>query len=125
MNATGCPRAGFLEFLEAQRADYRSGVAEKVERMVALWKVIAGGDGDAGHLIELERQAHSLAGSGATFGLRDLGAGARALEVAVHPLIQSGGSPNDVQRVEIDAAILALVLRVPSAMEETGGRKAC
>jgi chemotaxis protein histidine kinase CheA len=114
MHATGGPAdAEFLEFLAAQRADYRSGLGEKFARMAALWNLIAHGDGDTADLLELERQAHSVAGSGATFGYRDLGAGARTLELAVHRVLECHASPSDSQRTEIAAAMLAVNECVP------------
>ncbi len=73
--------AEFIAFLEVQRADFRSTLPGRFARMQALWSDITGGRGSADALDQLERQAHGLAGTGATFGFRDLGESAKALEL--------------------------------------------
>lgn len=51
----------------------------------------------------LERLAHSLAGSAGTFGFRVLSDTARALELAVHALLDGDG---DTQRLRESAAVV-------------------
>jgi HPt (histidine-containing phosphotransfer) domain-containing protein len=113
LNASSGPGLEFLEFLASQRADYRRGLPEKSAGMATLWSLIADGHGDGSAVLELERQAHSMAGSAATFGFSDLGLAARTLELAVRPLLDCQGSPSAAQRLEIAAAMLAVKEQLP------------
>jgi hypothetical protein len=81
------PGMEFLEFLELRRAHNRRGLAQRSERMTALWNRIVDGRGDARALAELESLANTLAGSDATFAFSDLEVGAKALELAMHRLL--------------------------------------
>lgn len=101
----GGPGVEFLEFLALQRAYYRRGLTEKSVGMATLWSLITEAPGDASVVLELERQAHSMAGSAATFGFSELGTGARALELAVHDLLEGNGTPKKAQRRRIAAAM--------------------
>jgi HPt (histidine-containing phosphotransfer) domain-containing protein len=111
--AAARPGLEFLEFLEAQRVAYRGSLAGKLACMAMQWRRIAEGGGDLADVVELERQAHNLAGSGATFGYRDLGAGAKVLERALHRWVECEGPPSETQRSEITAALLEVKHRLP------------
>jgi len=69
-------------FLAAQRADYRATLPQRLSQLEAAWA------GDAPQA--LERCAHGLAGSAATFGLAALGDSARALEEALEAWAATG-----------------------------------
>jgi HPt (histidine-containing phosphotransfer) domain-containing protein len=116
------PRPDFLEFLALQRADYRNGLQDKLAHMSALWSLVVEGHDDRGPIGELERAAHSLAGSGATFGFAELGASARALELAVGRVLESAAPPTSAQRAEILAAIAAVTDRIPPCNEPSGSK---
>lgn len=77
--------------IDALIAEYRRDVPKKIEQLQAL--------SSAGHLAELIRELHTLAGSAGTFGLRQLGEAARATE---NHLISCGRSLDDAQRAELD-----------------------
>lgn len=68
-------------FLEQQRAGYRASLPQRLADLDAGLARL--GAGQAGALQDLERCAHGLAGSAATFGLPALGDAARALEDAI------------------------------------------
>jgi hypothetical protein len=108
------PGVQFLEFLKLQRAHNRRGFAQKSARMSELWSAIADGKGDTDALLELERLARCLAGSGATFAFCDLEVGARALELAVRRLLDGSGSPSAEQCAEIKSAVLTVQSRIPT-----------
>jgi len=55
-------------FLEEQRADYTRSLPRRLEQVGLLWQQILRGEDLASALPTLERHAHSLAGSAATFG---------------------------------------------------------
>ena len=118
------PGPDFLEFLALQRADYRNGLRDKLARMSALWSLVVEGHEDRAAIGELERAAHSLAGSGATFGYAELGTSARALELAVGRVLESTAPPTSSQRAEILASIVAVTDRIPPC-DESSGLKPC
>ena len=68
-------------FLLQQKTEYRAGLPQRLARLDAAWETWNSAP-DAASRHELERCAHAIAGSAATFGLRELGDIARALEEA-------------------------------------------
>ena len=72
----------FEEFLARQRADYGRALPARVAGLREAWERAAASrsDDDYG---TLQRQAHSIAGSGGTFGFPAVGTAARELEAAV------------------------------------------
>lgn len=98
----------FLAFLEAQRADYRSSLPQRMAQIASLWRQVLSGEAPAEALASLERCAHSLAGSGATFGFAALGDAARALELAVSPLLDAAHALTPAALSEVSRAVEAL-----------------
>lgn len=97
------------EFLAAQRADYRASLPVRLALLQAGW---AAARADGGWR-ELERCAHGVAGSAATFGFAALGDAARELEDAVEGLA-AAGAPLPAQAlagIEAQVAGLAHLLR--------------
>lgn len=97
-----------LAFLEEQRAEYTRSLPRRLEQVLALWQQILRGDDLAQALPTLERHAHSLAGSAATFGWPELGLAAQALELAIEPHVSAGQSLSPEVRAEISRAVEAL-----------------
>ena len=77
--------------MEKQRVDYRNMLPQRLAQISQLWSQILKGEKPAEALTTLERCAHSLAGSGATFGLVGLGNAAQVLELLVNPLLGVAG----------------------------------
>ena len=77
------PPDDFLAFLEAQRQEYRRGLPQRMASVDRFWQQIEAGEAAVGLAAELEREAHNLAGSGATFGFAGVSRAARELENAV------------------------------------------
>jgi len=70
----------FRGFLEARREEYARTLRKRVSTIEGLGRRIAAGEAqDRG---TLEREAHTIAGSGAVFGFPEVGDAARALENA-------------------------------------------
>jgi len=67
---------------DALRAEYRQGLAAKLDALRAQWAQLAGGDSAA--LDPLVRALHTLAGSAGTFGFAQIGTAARAAEDFLH-----------------------------------------
>ena len=73
---------GFEEFLARQRADYGGALPARVAVLREAWQRAAASRSDEDYRA-LERGAHSIAGSGGTFGFPAVGTAARELEGAV------------------------------------------
>ena len=107
------PSDDFLHFLEEQRRDYRRGLPKKLDEMERLISDI--GTDASVDLASLERLAHSMAGSGGTFGFEELGDAAKALELSVQRLKESGELATAAQRDEVRSAIRDLKNKLPPA----------
>lgn len=105
-------KQAFLRMMEAQSASYRRALPGKVAALEALWREAwLGGDAHA-RLEELLRGAHGLAGSGATFGLAEVGAQARVLERRLQALLAADGAPDPAKSAQVAAAMQMLKGRV-------------
>lgn len=104
----------FLAFLELQRADYRRGLPERLIALEALWNSIARSDESEGDIAQLERQAHSLAGTGGTFGFFEFSSAAKALELAVGRLRACAAAPTMAQQSEIAALLDTMARSLPT-----------
>jgi HPt (histidine-containing phosphotransfer) domain-containing protein len=98
-------------FLEEQRADYTRSLPHRLEQVASLWQQVLRGEDVAQALPTLERHAHSLAGSAATFGWAELGLAAQALELAVHPHVGTGEALAPEAQAEVSRAVDALQQR--------------
>lgn len=87
-------------FLAAQRADYRASLPDRLAQLEAAWA------GDAPK--DLEKVAHKLAGSAATFGLAPLGNAARELEEALEAWAASGAPWDGGRRAAVQPLLDAL-----------------
>jgi HPt (histidine-containing phosphotransfer) domain-containing protein len=85
--------ATFLAILEQRRNDYRAALPDRVVEIEGLWHSIRRSEMPAASLVELERKAHNLAGSGGTFNFPRLSEAARCLEKAVQSLRAHGNPP--------------------------------
>ena len=74
--------AEMLAFFDRQRETYGRMLPARLATIDALWLRVSGGGTEA-ERHALEREAHSLAGSGGTFGWPDVGTAARELELAI------------------------------------------
>jgi HPt (histidine-containing phosphotransfer) domain-containing protein len=97
-----------LAFLEQQRAEYRASLPERLRQIGLLWRQVQNGETPAQALASLERCAHSLAGSGATFGCAAVGDAARALELAINPLLHSAHALSPEATLALSEAVKAL-----------------
>jgi HPt (histidine-containing phosphotransfer) domain-containing protein len=102
-------------FLEEQRADYTRSLPRRLEQVASLWQQVLTGEDVAQALPALERHAHSLAGSAATFGWAELGLAAQALELAVHPHVEAGQAPPQQAQAEVSRAVEELQRRFHGA----------
>jgi HPt (histidine-containing phosphotransfer) domain-containing protein len=106
------PQEQFQAFLALQRAEYQRALPGKVAQLQAAWVALATGSASSAPG-ELERQAHTLAGTAGTLGLREVGAAARALEELLIQTGEVGAALTPVQRSKISAAVDALHASLP------------
>jgi chemotaxis protein histidine kinase CheA len=100
--------AQFVAFLQRQAEDYRSGLPNRLKEVERLWALIEHAAAHGEDWMELERQAHNIAGTGGTFGLARLSESARALERLVQEVRHAAADMTDQQRHAIRAAVQAL-----------------
>ena len=103
----------FMAFFEAQCADYRRALPQRLAQIESLWRQALSGETPQEALASLERCAHSLAGSGATFGFAALGDAAKALELAVKPLHGSARGLLPTAQTEVSRAVESLRRSLP------------
>lgn len=65
---------------EALRAEYRSGMPAKLEKLGTLWSRLASGSAGVQAVAELLLELHGIAGSAGSFGLPQLSEAAHAAE---------------------------------------------
>ena len=100
--------SAFTAFLDTQRADYRRSLPERLAQIDVFWYRVRNDEAPAQALADLERCAHNLAGSGATFGFAALGDAARALEQAVVLLQGTASALTPAATREVSDAVEAL-----------------
>jgi len=104
-------REDFQRFLDEQRADYKAALPKKMAEVHALWALAAPGGDAAQPLADLQRLAHTLAGTAGTLGFREVGAAAKALELLLEG---AGTAPTSAQRADMTLAIAALQASLPA-----------
>ena len=82
------PQQLFQRFLDEQRSEYGRSLPGKVAQIEAHWRFVASGRGEADTLAELERLAHTLAGTAGTLGFAAAGLAAKTLELLVQRAMQ-------------------------------------
>ncbi len=98
----------FSIFLEEQRAEFRRSLPGRLGQIETLWHQALNDETPGVALATLERCAHSLAGSGATFGFAALGDAARVLELAISPLLGATHTLTPTAQSEVSRAVEAL-----------------
>lgn len=105
-------RADVAEALAALQAEFASTLPSIVDGVHRLWEDwLASLTPELGR--DLLRRAHSLSGSGGTYGLPEISRAARALELCLQPLIVRNTAPDEeeIQRVERLVGHLAATAR--------------
>ena len=100
----------FLLALDAHRGDYIRSLAAKIKDIESLWGAISGAEAGRDALGEVERLAHSLAGTAGTFGLVELSFKGRVLELLVQDFMQE--RPDDAMSPRHDARVRAAIASI-------------
>ena len=95
--------------LAAMQADWAAALPGRVDAIAdKLAELSEAAAWDAAAALELRRSVHSLAGAGATFGLREVSTRARALELALQAIDEAGRAPEPGELAECDTLLAAL-----------------
>ena len=105
----------FLAFLEQQRVDYRASLPARWLQIDSHWRQLLSGEAPEQALDGLERCAHGLAGSGATFGCAAMGDAARLLELTADPLRGGAHALSPESLAALAQAVDALQRSFPDA----------
>ena len=95
--------------LEVLYREYAQELPQRFASIEATWSDLTQGDWDIGALRKLHRMAHSLAGSGASFGFPEVSESARALEIVLKDLLKTERVPGSHELREVRERLLALV----------------
>src|SRR5690242_19682092 len=93
---------------ELLRTRYAAQLPERIKAIEAGWNDLAKGTWDESAGRALYRLAHSLAGSGSTFGFDAVSDAARTLERCLQTVIEQNAPPQDAQRAAINDAVSAM-----------------
>ena len=90
------------------RVDYACQLPGTVAQMEDLWRRLVAAEIPLSKLAELARMAHSITGSGTTFGLPDASRAARELELFLDRLVETGRLPGPAEQETVSAMLVAL-----------------
>jgi chemotaxis protein histidine kinase CheA len=94
--------------IAALHADYAAQLPGTVAQMEDLWRRLVAAETPPSKLADLARMAHSITGSGATFGLPEASCAARELELFLDAFTTSGALPGPADRASVAALLAAL-----------------
>lgn len=100
------PPDDFLAFLQARRLEYGAELPGKIDAIDALWHSVRERSGSP-DLIDLERAAHSLAGTAGTFGFVAVSSAGKAMETALQRLAAADASALSALEREFEVALAA------------------
>ena len=98
------PSSNVAELLAALQVEFATALPSSVDSLQQLWnewRVTPGQETGR----DLLRRAHSLSGSGGTYGLPEISRAARDLELCLQPLIVRGTVPNDDEIGRVDRLV--------------------
>lgn len=90
------------------RADYAAELPGTVAKMEELWRRLIAAEVPPSGLGELVRMAHSITGSGTTFGIPGASAAAGELEAYLDPYGKSGRLPGENEQPKVSTLLAAL-----------------
>lgn len=102
------------EILELQRL-YAERLPGKITEIDAAWRKIPRDGFDAVALEEVQRHAHYLAGSGATFGFPGVSEAAGKMERLVEDMAPGGGPPSAELRAQFEEFLAVLTAQKAGA----------
>ena len=97
---------GLVAFMVQQREVYRHELPQRLAKIESLWEIFRRSEEPREGLNAIERCAHNLAGSSATFGFSEIGDAARDLELLLSE------SPHD-----FEASFISVQSKISLAIE--------
>jgi DNA-binding response OmpR family regulator len=92
------------QFRDLQK-DYASRLPQKILELEKIWESIQRGEDTTKQLAKFRKIVHSLSGSGATFGFKELTENARQLELLLDMIIAEGESTIEQRKNKIDVLL--------------------
>nr|CRH05739.1 Putative response regulator receiver modulated diguanylate cyclase [Candidatus Magnetococcus massalia] len=111
-------RAKALAKMQAARRKYAEQLPDKITQMEQVWAELCQHGWDEESLRTFHRMVHTLAGSGATFGLAEVGAQARELELMLKSQLDGKSSLDSEQQQTITVAMAELRRIVTCSLEQ-------
>ena len=91
-----------IKKLLAIRESWLSKLPEKIHEINTTWDKLTSGLWNENLLQQFHRKVHTIAGSGGTFGLPEVGAAAREAEILIKSIHQEEKEPSPLEKKEID-----------------------
>lgn len=101
--------AGPADELDGLRESFARLLPERLDKIASGWREIAQGAWNASAAREVRLSLHSLAGSAGTFGFDGVGRIARAAELKLDRLLDTGGVPAKHELEDISRMLVRLV----------------
>ena len=89
-------------------AEYAQHLPHTVTQMEEIWRLALAAEAASPQLSQLGRMAHSIAGSGATFGLPGASRAAKELELLMERIGASGRPPGTAENETVTALLRAI-----------------
>lgn len=103
------PQKNFAAKLHASRVKYINTLPAKISEINLLWNQLNNNQWRAGVMLKMRNLVHNLAGAGGTFGLPDLSARAKELEIVLNTLQDNDDiSPDQELLDKIQDLLIAL-----------------
>lgn len=99
------PADSIRERLRALREAYRAQMPEKVSQIEEVWSSLLKDSGERDDLDAVLRLVHTLAGSSASFGLKEVSAAARSLEEELKTAVEKGYDSRRVASLPVSALL--------------------
>ena len=98
----------FEKELGALRQKYADNLNSRMAEIQTTWEQFSQGEWNETAFKDFHRLVHSLAGSSGTYGLLDVSRAARALEICLKSLLETG-APDEEQRAQVNLLLAGLI----------------
>ncbi|MBF0446254.1 MAG: diguanylate cyclase [Magnetococcales bacterium] len=103
--------------LEASRKNYKLQLPSKIKKIEDTWELLANNPWDKERFNTFHRMVHTIAGSSGTFGLPEVGAVARQVEILVKNQQELDEEPSPQLREQIFNGVMLLVSTTNNALQ--------
>lgn len=117
MRAMNDPLADFAMRRERIRRDFIASLPQRVDAIQAGWREISGANWSESGVKDLHRAAHTLNGSGKTFGCLAVSEAAHAIEAILKTLLAAHRPPQADECAAVESALLSLDQAMRAAVD--------